>query len=1162
MEMPATIELLKNDDVWVCDTAASNHFCKSKHDSINNRESKVMSQGMTGEGVKSSVLMDFMMTHYSKTGEEGETFKLTDVSYNPKYNFNLFSAARCLMQGWSMQGDKESITLVSADGKHKIKFDLVVRTPKGAVFATVFKRGAEVSAAGIVKPAKLTKPAKITLQQAHSKLGHPDIEKTRRTAKRLGWKLSDGVMCPCASCAAGKAKQRRVPKVSDREKAKRAGQRWSHDISTIGDKADTRPPKKQWHLRRDEYSGWSKSTFYKEKNQFIEPMCKDLRDLADNGKPAEFIRMDNSGENKKFVERAESADWKLNPTWEFTARNTPQQNGLVEVEFATIAGRARAMCNAANMNDSVRVRLSNEALSHSTALGNLVVDKGHNKTRYERMGLKNPKWAHPALIRTFGEAGVVKQGKNGKLGDRGTPMVFVGYANNHSHDCYRMYNPNTKKVSETRDVVWLHRMFYQYEIDGDIAMLPDIRVELSELTASDAVVLSNGKEVREAGGVDPVANEDEIENELKSLADESIKSEATMKAETNSVKSNEAREGDDESVVTEASKDSDEGEEKGYVTRFGRVVKAPVLYPASEMTAAEVRLLQAELMHDDNEFETALIGATGEGFSHTTELRVMNYKQAMASADSAAWQAEVDKEHERMVKNDVWEVLPKKSIPPGTKILKSVWAMKPKADGSKRARLNAKGCSQIPGQHYDEDNISSPVTNTASIRIAFTFMILASLMGWVVDVNGAFLLGEFKPGDPEIYMDVPEGMTKWYSKYTEPICVRLKKCLYGTKQAAKYYYDKVVGVMKKMECERSKADPCLFFKWDEIWGLVMWLTWIDDKLCIANPQRVEHEKNTIMQHFKCDDVGPVKDYIGCKLEVNDNDRSIKMTQPVLVQSLSDEFEDIPQGANPLTPARPGNILTKGDESDKLNPELHSRYRTGVGKLLYLAKHSRPDIANAVRELARHCHCPIKAHWEAMCLCIRYVRGTPSRGLVLKPTGIWDGKDKSFEFCVRGRSDSNYATDPESRRSVTGTVVYLNDAPIVFGSVTQKHVTLSVTEAELAAVVALVQDMMYVYRVIKSIGLKVKLPMIVEMDNSGARDLANSWSVGGRTRHVDVRMFFLRELKEDGLVAFKHIPGTENEADIFTKNVDAATLHRHTEKLCGKDDLYESLKGKH
>ena len=92
------------------------------------------------------------------------------------------------------------------------------------------------------------------------------------------------------------------------------------------------------------------------------------------------------------------------------------------------------------------------------------------------------------------------------------------------------------------------------------------------------------------------------------------------------------------------------------------------------------------------------------------------------------------------------------------------------------------------------------------------------------------------------------------------------------------------------------------------------------------------------------------------------------------------------------------------------------------------------------------------------------------------------------------------------------------------------------------------------------GLEVELPMVVEVDNSGARDLANSWSVGGRTRHVDVRLNFLRELKEQGMVALKHIPADKNEADIFTKNVDASSLHRHVVALCGEDELLGLLKG--
>ena len=108
--------------------------------------------------------------------------------------------------------------------------------------------------------------------------------------------------------------------------------------------------------------------------------------------------MDNSGENKKLVERASGADWKLTPKWEFTARSTPQQNGLVEVEFATIAGRARAMCYAAHMSDRIRILVANEVLTYNTALSNLVVDKDKERTHFQLMGLQNPKWAEPGVM--------------------------------------------------------------------------------------------------------------------------------------------------------------------------------------------------------------------------------------------------------------------------------------------------------------------------------------------------------------------------------------------------------------------------------------------------------------------------------------------------------------------------------------------------------------------------------------------------------------------------------------------------------------------------------------------------------------------------------------------------------------------------------------------
>jgi len=128
------------------------------------------------------------------------------------------------------------------------------------------------------------------------------------------------------------------------------------------------------------------------------------------------------------------------------------------------------------------------------------------------------------------------------------------------------------------------------------------------------------------------------------------------------------------------------------------------------------------------------------------------------------------------------------------------------------------------------------------------------------------------------------------------------------------------------------------------------------------------------------------------------------------------------------------------------------------------------------------------------------------------------------------------------------------------SATQRHVTLSVTEAESAAGVTEAQDMVYCHNVLTSLGLKVKLPMVLEMDNKGAVDLANSLSVGGRTRHVDVRMHYLRQLKDEGMIVIRHISGEENETDIFTKNTSTATFNKHVVQYVGNDEYVDMVDG--
>jgi hypothetical protein len=124
--------------------------------------------------------------------------------------------------------------------------------------------------------------------------------------------------------------------------------------------------------------------------------------------------------------------------------------------------------------------------------------------------------------------------------------------------------------------------------------------------------------------------------------------------------------------------------------------------------------------------------------------------------------------------------------------------------------------------------------------------------------------------------------------------------------------------------------------------------------------------------------------------------------------------------------------------------------------------------------------------------------------------------------------------------------------VMFKSSMQKSVTLSVCELEQTAGVSCAQDMLYVWNVLESMGLKVKLPITLEKYNKGAVDLSNNWSIGGCTRHVDVQQCFLRELKESKVMEIRWINGTENNADAFTKNLDGLAFEKCNRTLVEQD----------
>jgi hypothetical protein len=159
--------------------------------------------------------------------------------------------------------------------------------------------------------------------------------------------------------------------------------------------------------------------------------------------------------------RLQSADWKLQLKMEYTAANTPQQNALVEVKFTYLAAKARAAMHATEVPRDRSLEFFSEVVMTMAKLDRLklITINKVKKTRIEHYGLPLPNFTQ--YLRTWGEAEIIKTGKDGKIGDRRVTGMFMGYVSNHEVNCCKMWNPNTKKVSKTHDMVFLKRMVFR-----------------------------------------------------------------------------------------------------------------------------------------------------------------------------------------------------------------------------------------------------------------------------------------------------------------------------------------------------------------------------------------------------------------------------------------------------------------------------------------------------------------------------------------------------------------------------------------------------------------------------------------------------------------------------------------------------------------------------
>ncbi|KAH9684612.1 DNA (cytosine-5)-methyltransferase 1B [Citrus sinensis] len=516
----------------------------------------------------------------------------------------------------------------------------------------------------------------------------------------------------------------------------------------------------------------------------------------------------------------------------------------------------------------------------------------------------------------------------------------------------------------------------------------------------------------------------------------------------------------------------------------------------------------------------------------------LSYKEAMCCSDKLKWYAAMQDEIISLKKNNTWILVNK---PLNKKLVGSKWIFKLKAGASEnepprhKAILVAKGFTQR--ERVDFNEVFSPVVKYSSIRLLLGLSTYHDLDLEQMDVKTAFLHGSL---DEEIFMAQAEGLIEKGSE--DNVCL-LKKSLYGLKQSPRQWYLKFDEFMISHGYCRSKFDNCVYYKLLSSGGGIYLLLYVDDMLIACNQkEEIKKLKVELSTEFEMKDLGAATKILGMQIIRDRESKVLYLSQADYVKRVLTRFnmEDSKPVSTPLSAHFQLSKSLEPTTDDDFNYMREIPYSSAVGSIMYAMVCTRPDMAHAVGVISRFIGNPGKDHWNAVKWVLRYLRGTAV-------TAIMFGKISGASPEVAGFVDSDYAADKDRRRSITCFVFTICGGAISWKSFLQSVVALSTTEAEYIALTEVVKEAIWLRGLVSELGFKQEV-VIVGCDSLSDIQLSKNPKYHERTKHIDVRMHFIRDEISKGVVNVAKVPSEVNPADMLTKPLPSVSEGRGINRL--------------
>jgi transposase InsO family protein len=584
--------------------------------------------------------------------------------------------------------------------------------------------------------------------------------------------------------------------------------------------------------------------------------------------------------------------------------------------------------------------------------------------------------------------------------------------------------------------------------------------------------------------------------------------------------------------------------------RSSRVTARPFIFDGSAYKAAKAFERDQEVRNESKDSDASLFAQALYGsepaimqFAQRAVGDVpepVSYRKARESQHWLPfWKPAVEEELRAHVKNETWypEPVLRSSLPAHVKVIPTKWVFKVKTNNLNGQRVRYKGRLVARGDRQREDSYSetfAPTTRWATVRAFAAFANQHDLDLRQLDVTTAFLIPEL-PSHERVFIHPPDGV-----EGVPPGCVfELRKSLYGLKQAGRAWYGVLDTKLKSLGFVPSFADPCLYIR-RRGGRTCMVLTYVDDILLAGSTADVADITADLSKSFAMTDGGEPKTFLGVHFARDRVRRTITLSQHAYARDVLKRFGM--QQCVPSDSPAPSKRLSAKDSPQNEEERAAMKkfpYRAAVGALLYLSTATRPDLAQAVSQVARFCENPGPQHWNAVLRIFRYLAGTVTRGLTYH---------HNPSFSLFGYADADDAGCPDTRKSTSGFLFMYGSAPVSWKSKMQQFTTLSSCESEVVALSMAAREAVWLRGLFAEMYDTDLLPTVIFEDNDGARRLANYPRFSERSKHIERKYFFVRERVQAQQVVVRRCDTSKMLADIFTKPLSRHVFRALVQKI--------------